>query len=460
MRQPSSQAVSSTNPGTAKTLQEVVNEAGGGGDITDLGVVSGWNDVVDTGVYKYVLTTENGISGLLLVTSSPKRDGSGKDHYQVRIEAGKAYSRTGESLKIVEGRYTWNNWEEVDGGVSSAENVSYNNGATPEAAGLTNVQEAIDHLFTQKMSSPSTSLTTREEVESCDKAGNYGVSLNIGEEPYPILGEMFSLLVLNMDVDSDQYTQVGVAYTGDGYVMAVRGGSSDSWSDWQEIGGMGTSQDVTLPTISVFMENSIKGDGKNKLYVAHGTLSPALMALNPTLELCRMKRTGNSEGKSTIQTYMPKRKKKWCAMDASNAETSSATPRKWHPLNTDSVIFSCPVNTNGYYRSVFSVYSNEETITDCKEIARFIVRKRDNAFYVPSDKIQQTVVDLAGKKIVKGKIGIRLRVDNPAFTYDTPWDENRGKKKYLYSNVCPLLVSAHINDERTDAICFLSPTYG
>ena len=108
-----------TNPGTAKTLQEVVNEAGGGGGITDLGVVSGWNDVVDTGVYKYALTTENGISGLLLVTSSPKRDGSGKDHYQVRIEAGKAYSRTGESLKIVEGRYTWDNWEEVDGGGSS-----------------------------------------------------------------------------------------------------------------------------------------------------------------------------------------------------------------------------------------------------------------------------------------------------------------------------------------------------
>ena len=104
-----------TNPGTAKTLQEVVNEGGG---ITDLGVVSGWNDVVDTGIYKYTLTTENGISGLLFVTSAPKRDGSGKDHYQVRMEAGKIYSRTGESLKIASGRYTWQDWEEVGGGSS------------------------------------------------------------------------------------------------------------------------------------------------------------------------------------------------------------------------------------------------------------------------------------------------------------------------------------------------------
>lgn len=104
-----------TNPGTAKTLQEVVNESGG---ITDLGVVSGWNDVVDTGIYKYTLTTENGISGLLFVTSAPKRDGSGKDHYQVRMEAGKIYSRTGESLNIVSGRYTWQDWEEVVGGSS------------------------------------------------------------------------------------------------------------------------------------------------------------------------------------------------------------------------------------------------------------------------------------------------------------------------------------------------------
>lgn len=92
-----------------------MNESGG---ITDLGVVSGWNDVVDTGIYKYTLTTENGISGLLFVTSAPKRDGSGKDHYQVRMEAGKIYSRTGESLNIVSGRYTWQDWEEVGGGSS------------------------------------------------------------------------------------------------------------------------------------------------------------------------------------------------------------------------------------------------------------------------------------------------------------------------------------------------------
>ena len=131
-----------TNPGTAKTLQEVVNEGGG---ITDLGVVSGWNDVVDTGIYKYTLTTENGISGLLFVTSAPKRDGSGKDHYQVRMEAGKIYSRTGESLNIVSGRYTWQDWEEVGGG-SSVSVVQSTGQSTTAVMSQKAVTDAIDNL--------------------------------------------------------------------------------------------------------------------------------------------------------------------------------------------------------------------------------------------------------------------------------------------------------------------------
>ena len=213
------------------TAWEQVNEGGG---MTDLGITANFNNVVDAGIYKYK-TSENGISGLLFVASYPSKESSGLEYSQLRYEGYKhVYARTGTS--VVAGRYVWEEWENITAGNADAEGVAYDNRATPEAAGITNVQDALDRLFSQKMSSPSASFTTREEVDGCVKEGNYGVSLTAaGEEPYPVLGRLFSLLVLNMDGDSDQYTQVGVAYDGSGYVMALRGGTSGGWTEWRQV---------------------------------------------------------------------------------------------------------------------------------------------------------------------------------------------------------------------------------
>ena len=418
------------------TTDEVWSVNGKTGDVVlpegiiDLGTITSFDDITGPGAYRYDRTAEDGAAaeGILLVTKWDS-DTFGYQLHQYRFENGAMEIRQGESP--VTGRYVWGGWTDIsEGRIADLGNASLDEATSPGVYRYTTV--------------------------GAGKANEYAILL----VAYKSGGNSATSLVTQT-----RFTTGGTQTRTGSIARGVT-----TWEEWQETGGAASVP--ALPTISVYMEKDIKNGGDNGLYVVHGTLSPELMALNPTLELCRMKRTGNSAGKNSGSSgYIPKRKKKWCRLDVSREETSTTSePCKWFPLDDRGVNLQCPVNTDGNYSTLFTSFiSGAGSTTSCKDIARFIVRQRDagggnTVFWIPSEKNPSSIKisGLVGKRFIKGKIGIRLRVDNPAFKEETGWDQYKGVKKFIYSNVCPLLVTARVS-EGTDGYsvsCFMSPTYG
>ena len=219
-------------------LKDIIDLIG----MTDLGVIQ--SNAIDTlvkrGVYKYTRTyMDFGKSvqqdGVIFVQGDKVPISGSGDYtiYQVCFEGCSIKVRSKGSSGLI-----WSEWNEIGGNINIVQ-------TTGESKTDVMSQSAVTYVLNKKMNAPLTTFSTKDEVEHCVDIGNYSVFLY--ENPYPILGDSFTLLVLNLNADGDSYMQVGISYTGDGYVMAARSGSEGSWSEWEEIGG-GTSVEVAQTT--------------------------------------------------------------------------------------------------------------------------------------------------------------------------------------------------------------------
>lgn len=254
---------------TVATLNSLIESSKG---VIDLGVITGFDNITDSGVYKYQMGQNNGINGLIFVTSSPQRDGSGRDYQQFRMEAGRMYKRTGAD--VVAGRITWEEWEKVGGSGNYIENTGTGDEIKIESkenlilSSVDDVKlEPKGNLFvntpevlietsgngdvriitdgTGKLLYNQKEIAVKDDIQSSDKAvviptkpyneltnpGKY-ILQSTTEQPFPG-SDVILLVVGNYDIGYLMQTVCNPSSN----KMSVRTFFRGAWSEWEEIEG-------------------------------------------------------------------------------------------------------------------------------------------------------------------------------------------------------------------------------
>ena len=232
-----------TNPGTAKTLQEVVNEGGS----PDAVLKNASNQVGDT----FSLTSENQKGNITVkagVQGNATLEGGVvkvKGNASATLSAGSGITVKSNGNTKVEG-YTIGilaTLSSVNVQASDSVNVSTTDGdinLNPGGQGKAKVNGK--EVATKDATVAFAGLYNEEEIDACDIPGNYGCNIQGG---YSLFGTDFAIIVLSSGDDSTYRIQIGIK--NDLSVIAARYGQAGSWGEWTEIGG-GSSVEVVQTT--------------------------------------------------------------------------------------------------------------------------------------------------------------------------------------------------------------------
>ena len=93
-------------------------------------------------------------------------------------------------------------------------------------------------------------LSSLDEVQQCTKPGAYQVNISPGEDPDPLLGDNFGILVLPVNEGGDYIIQIGYTYD----KMAIRGtqGGAGEYGDWTDLTAGESVQSVKIGDFNTF----------------------------------------------------------------------------------------------------------------------------------------------------------------------------------------------------------------